>query len=153
MEGAGMTVGGFYAHFPSKKSLVAEALGSSLRESHGPLTSGLEDKRGADWVEAVARRYLSRTHRDMPEQGCPIPATAPELARDDPDLRVAFAGEMEEIVVVLESHLRQEGVESPRAEALATLSLMVGGLTLARALKDTPLSDEVLKACRKHVAR
>jgi TetR/AcrR family transcriptional regulator, transcriptional repressor for nem operon len=153
MEGAGMTVGGFYAHFPSKESMVAEALEAALRESHAPLTAGLEDKSGAEVIEAVSRRYLSRAHRDNPEHGCPIPATAAEVARAQGPARDAFAGEIDSLADQLESKYNEAGVDSSREEALAALSLMVGGLTLARSLAGTPLSDEVLKACRKHIAR
>lgn len=152
MDGAGMTVGGFYAHFPSKQALVIEALRVSFRKSGELLQAGLEDKRGSEWIEAVARRYLSRAHRDAPVHGCPLPATVGEIARADQPVRDALAGEIDSYVSELEPKLSEVGVASPRGEALATLSLMVGGLTLARALKGTPLSDEVLRACRGHVA-
>jgi hypothetical protein len=33
------------------------------------------------------------------------------------------------------------------------LSTMVGGLSLARALRGTQISDEILKACRGHIER
>ncbi len=47
MEGAGMTVGGFYAHFPSKRELVAETVGEALRQSRGnPGRGGGGEDRG-----------------------------------------------------------------------------------------------------------
>ena len=152
MDGAGMTVGGFYAHFPSKQALVIEAFRSSFRKAGELLQAGLEDKGGSEWIEAVARRYLSRAHRDTPVQGCPLPSTAGEIARADQPVRDALAVEIDSYVSLLEPKLNEVGVSSPRGEALATLSLMVGGLTLARALKGTSLSDEILKACRGRVA-
>ncbi len=152
MDGAGMTVGGFYAHFPSKQALVIEALRSSFREAAELLQTGLEDRRGAEWIEAVAHRYLSRAHRDAPVHGCPLPATAGEIAHADQPVRDALAVEIDSFVSELEPKLGEAGVASPRGEALASLSLMVGGMTLARALNGTPLSDEVLRACRGHVA-
>lgn len=153
MEGAGMTVGGFYAHFPSKDSLVAEALASALRESYEPLTAGLEDRSGAEFIEEVARRYLSRSHRDNPDGGCPIPATAAEVARAEGPVRDSFAREVESIAKQFASKLDEAGADSSGDEALAAMSLMVGGLTLSRALAGTPMSDEVLKACRSHARR
>jgi TetR/AcrR family transcriptional repressor of nem operon len=152
MDSAGMTVGGFYAHFPSKQALVIEALRSSFRKAGELLQAGLEDKRGSEWIEAVASRYLSRAHRDAPVHGCPLPATAGEIARTDQEVRDALAGEIDYFISGLEPKLIEVGDGPPRGEALATLSLMVGGLTLARALKGTPLSDEVLQACRRHIA-
>lgn len=152
MDSAGMTVGGFYAHFPSKQALVIEALTSSFRKARDVLHAGLEGKSGSEWVSAVARRYLSRSHRDAPAHGCPLPATAGELARADQSVRDALAVEIDSYVSELEAKLLEAGIDPPRGEALAALSLMVGGLTLARALRGTPLSDEFLGACRSHVA-
>ena len=65
MEGAGMTVGGFYAHFPSKDDLMAESLSSALCQSRDSLESAAGDKTGADWLEAFSKSYLSRAHRDL----------------------------------------------------------------------------------------
>jgi TetR/AcrR family transcriptional repressor of nem operon len=153
MGGAGMTVGGFYAHFPSKESLVAEALRTTLRQSRENLESYAGDKTGAERVTAVTRSYLSRSHRDNPESGCPLPATAGELAAMDLTVRKVLAEEIDLDVGDLETALKEAGVKDARGEAFSTLATMVGGLTLSRALKGTPLSDEVLKACRDHIKR
>lgn len=151
MAGAGMTVGGFYAHFPSKQSLMAEAIREALRQSRERLAAYAADKKGAGRIEAVAGSYLSRSHRDNPEAGCPLPAALGEISRADAQVREALAEEMENSVEEMASHLREAGIEDPEGEALALFSLMVGGLALARALRGLPLSDEVLRACRQHV--
>ena len=153
MAGAGMTVGGFYAHFPSKRSLIAEAIKETVRQSRERLAAYAAGKRGADWLKAVARSYLSRAHRDNPEAGCPLPATIGEIARADSSVREALAEEIGISVEELASHLREAGFDNPNSEGLALMSTMVGGLTLARALQGTPLSDEVLLACREHIER
>jgi len=153
MGGAGMTVGGFYAHFPSKDALMAETVSSSLCQSLEELKEVGGDKRGADWLEAASRSYLSRAHRDNPSSGCPLPATAGEIANAGEDVRKALADEIDAITREIASHEQEAGLAEPRGEALAALAMMFGGLTLARALKGTPQSDEVLKACRDHIAR
>jgi TetR/AcrR family transcriptional regulator, transcriptional repressor for nem operon len=153
MGGAGMTVGGFYAHFPSKDALVAETVSSSLCQSLEELNAAAGDKRGAEWLEAASRSYLSRAHRDNPSSGCPLPATAGEIANADETVKEALAAEIDAITREIASHEEEAGLPEPRGEALAALAMMVGGLTLARALKGTPRSDEVLKACRDHIAR
>lgn len=153
MGGAGMTVGGFYAHFPSKRRLVIEALRSSFREAQSNLLQGLEEKRGRAWMEEVGRRYLSRVHRDSPGQGCPLPGTLTEIAREGQEARDALSLELNKFVGELEPRLAEAGFDSPRDEALAEMALMVGGLTLARAVKGTALSDEMLLACRRHMEK
>jgi TetR/AcrR family transcriptional repressor of nem operon len=153
MEGAGMTVGGFYAHFPSKQALMAEALRNALRKSRALLASAAGGKKGAEWVNAVARSYLSRTHRDNPQLGCPLPATLGELVREDMALRGALAEEISDTAGEIALRLKDAGLDDPRMEALAVLATMVGGLTLARALRGTELSDAVLQACRGNIER
>ncbi len=153
MEGAGMTVGGFYAHFPSKRSLVAETLRDALRRSRALLAASAGGKRGADWVNAVAGAYLSRQHRDNPQSGCPLPATIAEVGREESEVREALAAEIAEGVGEMAWRLEEAGMDDPRGEALAFLSTMVGGLALARALRGTPLSDSVLRSCRRHIER
>jgi TetR/AcrR family transcriptional repressor of nem operon len=151
MDGAGMTVGGFYAHFPSKQALMAEALRASLRKSRAVLVAAAGDRKGADWVKAVARSYLSREHRDHAESGCPLPANLGELSRGSDATREVFAAEVGDLAGELSSRLEAGGLAKADREALAMLATMVGGLTLARALRGTELSDEVLRACRGHI--
>lgn len=153
MEGAGMTVGGFYAHFHSKDDLMAESVSSALCQSRDSLESAAGDKTGADWLEAFSKSYLSRAHRDNPSAGCPLPATLGEMANASDAVTQALASSVETLVSDLARHEQEAGQARPREEALATLALMIGGVTLARALKETPGSDEVLKACRSHLKK
>src|ERR1700737_4059847 len=81
MSRAGLTVGGFYAHFASKRALVGEALRWVLRRKRSDWLRDLEALRGPAFLEAFVRRYLSRQHRDLAGQGCPLPAVLSELPR------------------------------------------------------------------------
>ncbi|MEW6555254.1 MAG: TetR/AcrR family transcriptional regulator [Actinomycetota bacterium] len=153
MGGADMTVGGFYAHFPSKRELVVEALRETLRNSRALLAAGAAGKKGAEWVGDVVRAYLSRSHRDNPQAGCPLPAVLGEVAREDAAVREALAAEIGAMADELAVHLEEAGAADPAGGAVAVLSTMVGGLTLARALAGTPLSDDVLRSCRLFLER
>jgi TetR/AcrR family transcriptional repressor of nem operon len=73
MKEAGLTAGGFYAHFGSKRELLEETLGLSLRQLRELLLAGLDDARGPELMRAVVGRYLSRSHRDSPSDGCSLP--------------------------------------------------------------------------------
>jgi TetR/AcrR family transcriptional repressor of nem operon len=145
MKGAGLTVGGFYAHFASKDELVQASLRHAMRERWTELFDALGDLRGAEAVAFFVRRYLSRTHRDHPAEGCPLPAVVGETAAADRSVRDALADELVRNAEVFGERL--DGTNR-RQRALALVALMYGGLGLARALAGTPLSDEVLKACR-----
>jgi TetR/AcrR family transcriptional repressor of nem operon len=146
MEEAGLTAGGFYAHFPSKDALLAEALEHYATKSSGKLSTGLEDKSGGEWVSAMVDRYLADSHRGRPETGCPIPSLAPEVSRAGKAPRQAFERLVGDLIAKIAGHL-PPGESENRAIAIA--ALCVGGMTLARAVHDTGLSDKILAACRQ----
>lgn len=139
MKGAGLTVGGFYAHFDSKDALVADVLHRAMIAMRAKLTDGLEDGNGRRRIAGALERYLSAAHRDHPDRGCPLPATAGDLGRESRSLRRGLADE-------IEGHLSTLAGAGDRDLAIGALALMVGGLTLARAVRGTPLSDEILES-------
>lgn len=151
MAESALTVGGFYAHFESKEALFAEVFQHSLLQTRAMLLSGLEDSRGFPFVAEVARRYLSRAHRDHPAEGCALPALAPELARQSEETKAGFERLFRQIVDDFEPHLpeRSGSQLTRRDRALALAALLVGGLTLSRAVKSKELSDRILLACRR----
>jgi TetR/AcrR family transcriptional repressor of nem operon len=144
MHGAGLTVGGFYAHFRSKEDLVDETLrrtGNTLRER---LFSRLDEKPPEARAEVLLKRYLSAAHRDEQTMGCPFPAVVGEIGTTASEHTKALAEQVEALRAGLAEHLPPKR----RAIALGLVALMVGGLSLARALRGTALSDEVIRACR-----
>ena len=144
MEGADLTVGGFYAHFESKDALVEATLRRSMEDLRPILLRELD--RASEWrrLEVVLQRYLSRDHRDNPAGGCAMPAMVAELSATGDAGRGVLAEEFEQNVRLIAGSTSPEA----RARMLGLLALMVGGVALSRALKGTPLSDELLKACR-----
>src|SRR3984957_8027011 len=149
MSGAGLTVGGFYAHFGSKEALVDDVLRLTASEMRGRLFARLDEKPPADRAEVVLKRYLSPAHRDDIEQGCPLPAVVGEVGTTAAEHRDALAGPVAGFAPELGVHLPMSGGGiSRRYVALGLVALMYGGLSLSRALRGTALSDEVLKACR-----
>jgi TetR/AcrR family transcriptional repressor of nem operon len=147
MKGAGLTVGGFYAHFASKKALVDETLRSALRETRAKLRSGLEGKSALERVETILGRYLSTSHRDEPFDGCPLPAVASEIATTERAYAKTLASELPSWADA-PAGLEPKGI-SARQVTFGLMALMVGGLTLSRALRGTPLSDEMLVSTRR----
>ena len=74
MRAAGLTVGGFYAHFASKDVLVLEALRTWLQGRRARWLGGLEGLGNAEWVGTFVRRYLRREVRDDAQGGCLLPS-------------------------------------------------------------------------------
>src|SRR5688572_2864882 len=80
MQGAGLTVGGFYAHFRSKEDLIEEAMRRTAEELRARLFDRIEEKPTAARAEVILKRYLSRAHRDEETLSCPFPAVVGEVA-------------------------------------------------------------------------
>ncbi|MGD1095468.1 MAG: TetR/AcrR family transcriptional regulator [Bryobacteraceae bacterium] len=149
MRAAGLTAGGFYAHFRSKFAMDVEVLRSTLADTRAKWFGGLDSSSPRDWIGAVVTRYLSPAHRDRFEDGCPLPAVLSELSRSDKRTRQAMADGMEAYIQEFVSHAPEIPGVNARERALATLALCVGGLALARAMRGLPESEEVLHACTK----
>ncbi|REK19394.1 MAG: TetR/AcrR family transcriptional regulator [Planctomycetota bacterium] len=148
MEGAGMTKGGFYAHFDSKEHLLAATLAWALESRYQRLTEGLSDDDPA-WLAEVIRRYLSQEHFAHAEAGCPVPALLSELHRAGAEPREAFEAYSQKLSGVLASHLGDGDAEARQDQAIAILATLVGGMALARAVNDPAIANRTLDACRE----
>lgn len=145
MQGAQLTVGGFYGHWASKEALFEEALRETLRGSWGQVVEQARGDTARERLQSIARRYLSRAHRDTPELGCPLPTTLGDVAVLGEPYRGAVAEELEALVAGLGRVAEPIG---GKQLALGLFALMVGGLGLARATAGTALSDAILTASR-----
>jgi TetR/AcrR family transcriptional repressor of nem operon len=148
MAAAGLTVGGFYAHFRSKDALMGAALSQALADSLRRWLDGFEALRGAGLVHGLVRRYLNRSHRDRPELGCPLATVLSELAHAPAATRLAAVAGIEAIIAGLARQLEGSSEAERRQQAIGVVALSLGGIGLARALAGSELSDEVLRACR-----
>jgi TetR/AcrR family transcriptional regulator, transcriptional repressor for nem operon len=148
MQDAGLTVGGFYAHFRSKEELIAETLRRTAAQNRERLLQRIDEKPADKRAVVIVKRYLSTAHRDEVALGCPLPAVVGEIATTAPEHAPVLAELIDENVDAVSAHLPRTQAFSKRTLALALMALMYGGLSLSRALKGTPLSDEILKACR-----
>lgn len=145
MGAAGLTVGGFYAHFESKDDLMLEAFDQLLQERRQLLAQVDPALAGTDRRALAAAFYLSRKHRDAHEQACPLPNSLSEMQRLPQAFREVLAEHLELMTAQMVD--RPEDID----KALADLALMVGGLALARALGGTELSDRILRAAKSAV--
>ena len=149
MRQAGLTAGGFYAHFRSKDDLLAQTLRRMLVEQRTRLIAGLENREGFDWLREVVRRYLSRSHRDDIPTGDALPPLLSEIARAPNSTKQIFEKHIEALVVAFEEKTPPGPGLSAADRALATIALAAGGLAMARAVRSQSLSDRILQACRK----
>jgi TetR/AcrR family transcriptional regulator, transcriptional repressor for nem operon len=145
MKAAGLTHGAFYAHFPSKDALQGEAVERAFAQSDNriyALTANVGDPK-----RAFLDGYLSAAHRDHPGSGCVMAALGPEIARDSAARR-PFTQRVKHMIERMAARFRWKRKGAARRNAIHLLSAAVGALTLARAVDDPRLSDEILESVR-----
>ncbi|WP_122665803.1 TetR/AcrR family transcriptional regulator [Pseudomonas viridiflava] len=146
MKALGLTHGGFYAHFKSKDDLVEKALRCAADEANDHTSKAFAEDNG---LAAFIKMYLSETHRNAPEKGCPIPTMSSELGQ---------RGEASPITdELIESRLAslQSFLGGPDADAqsVVMLSTLVGALMLSRSTQDPALSQRILHTTRDWLTR
>jgi TetR/AcrR family transcriptional repressor of nem operon len=149
---AGLTHGALYAQFPSKEALAAEAFTSGLQPGFEQMAADRDGRPAtlADFLD----HYLSSDHRDNLATGCPMSASASEVARQDKVVCERFTEGFEQFVAVMERGLGASPVKAEnRQRALAMIASMIGGVAASRAVAktDPKLSNEILRAVRRIV--
>ena len=146
MGRAGLTHGGFYAHFPSKDALVGAACSRATDQAWEQMNELVASAPPGEELATFIRGYVSRRHRDDPGSGCLMPSLGGEMPRHGPEVRAAFTAQIRRVLANLQSLLPDTPDREDRAVALATG--MAGAVMLARAVDDPALSDRILKVCR-----
>jgi TetR/AcrR family transcriptional repressor of nem operon len=148
MKAAGLTVGGFYAHFQSKQDLLAQAMRATSRQMWSRELAVAEAEHApGDRARAMVDAYLSEQHRDDLEEGCLLPATVAEVAREGRPYRAVLSATINGLATELGQLMG--GGPKARRRALGLIALMYGGLSIARALGKGALSTEMLEAARQ----
>jgi TetR/AcrR family transcriptional repressor of nem operon len=149
MKQAGLTHGGFYAHFPSKDALVAEAIGLMFEQARGRFDRAMAESDPRQALANYVDFYLSPLHRDSRTRGCPVAALSGDMARLEPEARGRFAAGATTLSGWLGEALGRIGeAGDPVAAGRSMLSELVGALLLARTATDPAESDAILEASR-----
>jgi TetR/AcrR family transcriptional repressor of nem operon len=148
MKDAGLTHGGFYAHFKSREALVVEAFGYAMDRSTERWRKLTEDLPPERRLASIVESYLTPRHRDDPGHGCAIPALGADVARESPKTRKAFAAKLDQMIDMLADQIDGQPRAAARKQAMAALATMMGTLVLARVAGSGDLSDAILAAGR-----
>jgi TetR/AcrR family transcriptional regulator, transcriptional repressor for nem operon len=160
MGEAGLTHGGFYAHFASKDALVAEACGVGLAQSRERIIRKIHREPAGRRLAAYIDLYLSAEHRDHPEAGCVMPTLSGEVARSSSEVRAAFTQAYNDYRGALASLLPDADNDGDAGsgdelsdEAMVLLAGLAGTMLLARAVDDPALSERMLRVNRDYYKR
>lgn len=146
MKDAGLTHGGFYAHFDSREALVVEAFVHAMDRSTERWRKKAEQTPPDKRLAAIVESYLTPVHRDDPGHGCAVPSLAAEVARESPKTRRAFAAKLDQMIDMLADQIPDVPRKAARKRAIATLATMAGTLIFARVAGNGDFSGEILEA-------
>lgn len=155
MKGAGLTHGGFYAHFGSREALLVEALAHAGAESGPSLARRAAELRaaGASPLAALVSAYLADEHLAAREAGlgCVVGALGSEMARQEAPLREVARGHIERLVRCVQAALEDSGRagDAVPGQALALTGAMVGALQIARTFGPGAQGSAMLAASRQ----
>lgn len=144
---AGVTSGAFYAHFGSKDGAFGAALDAGLDEVIAAIPKYRKEF-GSGWVRAFAAYYLGRAHRDDLACGCAMTTLSPEVVRAGPETHAAYEAKMKRIAQLIADGLAGGSESARRARAWAMLGTLIGGLTIARAVKSRKIAEDIASSIR-----
>jgi TetR/AcrR family transcriptional regulator, transcriptional repressor for nem operon len=151
MKEAGLTHGGFYAHFDSREGMLAEAADRAGADTVATMARVAAAAPPEQALNAMLRAYLSKAHVESVETGCAVAALGSEMPRQAPRVRRAATRRIKEMIDLVARHSPEWGRPGAHQQALVTIATAVGALVLARAVDDPKLSDALRQAALNHL--
>lgn len=137
---AGVTTGSLYKHFSGKSDLFVAMITAELKRT-ADMYGAVEAANPVEVSRALAG-YLSLSHVQHPETGCPLPSLTPEIGRADDAVKLAFEEGVQTI------HANVSALTGSSDTAWAVMAQNVGAVMLARAMRSEAMQREILSAVR-----
>jgi AcrR family transcriptional regulator len=151
MQDAGLTHGGFYAHFSSKGELYIEAMNHAAK--NGRFTAHLNNgKQGEAWLQDVLKDYLSLDHAEGDEDPCPLAFLVTDIATRESEVRRAYT----RIYKSINRYISRQVLDDSRKnsdQVYAVTAMMIGGVAISRAIDDQKLAKRLLHSCRQFASK
>ena len=144
-KAAGVTSGAFYAHLGSKNGAFDAAIKAGLDEVIEAIPT-FQQENGEQWIKAFTNYYLGKAHRNDLECGCAMTSLSPEVVRTNSAFHVIYEEKMLHIISLMAEGL-EDGSKSERvSRAWSVLGILIGGLTMARAVNNEKISNQIAKS-------
>lgn len=149
MKEAGLTHGGFYKHFDSRDDLMNQAAARALADGEEAMARAARANADAP-LDGLVDAYLGTRHRDTPGTGCALVTLGATAGRGGAEIQQAYEAQVRSYLDLIGAP--GAGAED-RADAMVTLSALVGAMLMARAVADPELSDELLGTVAERLKR
>lgn len=143
---AGVTSGAFYVHFKSKAEAFKASVVEGLKEVQHALIY-LKKEHGSQWWIQLADLYMGEKRTCDLNESCPLQSLTAEVGRFDDATKILYEKEFKKIIEIASENYNAENKE----KALANLAMLIGGATLARAVKDDAIATQIAEAVKKNI--
>jgi len=147
---AGVTSGAFYGHFNSKEAAFIEAITSGIDELNSAITQ-LQQEYGENWWAEFADFYMGQKRTCDLNESCALQSLTPEVGRSGKAIRGLFETELLKIIKLASGEQKGKMSKTDIDRTWSSLAMLIGGVTLARAVKDEGLSDEIATAVKNEI--
>jgi TetR/AcrR family transcriptional repressor of nem operon len=141
---AGVTSGAFYSNFSGKEDFLKEMINGFLGEPY--LSSNAETLEGRkDELKDFLEGYLDVSHCANPEEGCVMPTLSADVSRASKSVRSVYHQKMLRLIDKV-SKVTSGTSAKKRKRAWSVVSIMIGAVTIARALPESTEREEVMSS-------
>ena len=144
-----LTHGGFYAHFENKDDLVRKAISFAFDEAD----ETMEQVAREHGILGVIDLYLSAGHVESAGLGCPVPALASEVSRQNHLSTELFSARLQRRIEFLAEDLPGDSTRDRVELATFVFSSMVGAVSAARATSDSTQREWILDSARRQLRK
>lgn len=148
---AGVTSGAFYGHFDSKQSAFEAAIVAGLNGVEMVIIR-LQQQYGETWWTEFANIYMHQKRTCDLTESCALQSLTPEVGRSDEAIRRVFESELLKIIDLANRGSTLPSGQGGNEKTWANLALLIGGVTLARAVNDEKLANEIAWAIQKSIS-
>lgn len=148
-KNAGVTSGAFYGYFPSKEVAFIDAAIDGVKELTDAIMQ-MRKQHGAKWPSQFIDFYLSQRRICPLEQSCAVQTITSDIMRADVKIKSIFQEELHKAVKAIADGLDNIPDENRKKNAWALLSVLSGGVTLARACNDENIILEITNGVREN---
>jgi TetR/AcrR family transcriptional repressor of nem operon len=148
MRDAGLTHGAFYSHFSSKEDLANAAFARAITTGRPHWIKPRSGESWRDRLTSLARRYLTTAHRDNLSTSCGFATLSSDAARASDEFRTSYEHELRGSLAAI-----CDGDHQHLDDAIALMTVCVGGMALSRAVADPKFSTRILRVAREAAAK
>lgn len=145
---AEVTSGAFYGHFASKEAAFEAAVAAGIDDlAHGVRL--FREEHGAKWLERFVDFYMGERRTCELGEACALQALSADVSRGTDEVKALFQHHMAEVLKAVADGIEGRTSGERNDKAWALLSLLSGGVTLARSVADPAQSKAIAAGIRK----